>query len=69
MGDGIIRTEKEMELTHEYMDQLHKQKMVALEFIRATEKLKHEWEMERFRIRNAEMKKLEQMKNYNRGYK
>ena len=67
MGDGIIRNEKEMELTHEYMDKLHKQKMEYAEFLRTTEKLKHEWEMERFRIRNAEMKKLEQMKDYNRG--
>ncbi|MBW2969445.1 hypothetical protein KY314_05035 [Candidatus Woesearchaeota archaeon] len=45
----------------------HRKKMEALEFIRTTEKLKHEWEMERFRIRNAEMKKLEQMKAYSRS--
>jgi len=67
MSDGIIRTDKEMELTHEYMDKVHKLKMEALEYIRKTEKLKHEWEMERFRIRNAEQKRLEQMRAFNRG--
>ena len=35
----------------------HKNKMQQLEYIRGTEKLKHMWEQERFRIVNAEKKK------------
>jgi len=34
-------------------------KMEALKYIRDTEKLKHEWELERTRIRTAEIRKAE----------
>lgn len=67
VSDGVIKTEKELELTMDFQERAHKLKMEALEYIRKTEKLKHDWEMERFRIRNAEQKRLEQMRAVNRG--
>jgi hypothetical protein len=35
----------------------HKMRLIELQFIRDTEKLKHEWELERQRIKTAEIRK------------
>lgn len=35
----------------------HKHKMDELEYMRETERLKHEWEKERMRIKSAEIRK------------
>lgn len=43
------------------------QKIKVLEFERETERRKHEWEMERFRIRNAEYNKTLTRKEQFRG--
>lgn len=69
---------KEEETQHtnaiEVIELRHKYKMEELEYARTTEKIKHQWELERMRIktaeirRNFERKALDQQ-NYNGGNK
>lgn len=40
----------------------HQMKMEELAYIRATEKMKHDWELERGRIKSAEIRKFELLK-------
>lgn len=44
----------------------HKCRMEQLEYIRETERLKHEWELERQRIKSAEIRKNAERKYYNK---
>ena len=41
----------------------HQSKMEYAKFVRETERLKHEWEMERGRIKSAEIRKMQMRKN------
>lgn len=45
----------------------HKLRMKELEYIRETERLKHEWEKERQRIKSAEIRKSHE-RNANRKF-
>lgn len=53
---------KEFEFRRELIEMEHKFKMDFVEFIRETERLKHEWEKERQRIKSAEIRKVEERK-------
>ena len=57
---------KEYEWRKELIELEHNAKKDVAEFIRATEKLKHEWELERSRIKSAEIKKTQ---DRGRGWK
>lgn len=52
----------------ELIELKHEKKMIQLEFIRETERLKHEWEKERGRIKSAEIKRVIALKSQNRRY-
>ena len=41
---------------------LHKLRMEELKYVRETERLKHEWELERQRIKSAEIRKTYERK-------
>lgn len=43
-------------------EERHNMKMKELGYIRATERLKHDWEMERNRIKSAEIRKSQMRK-------
>jgi len=55
------------------LEKKHKLKMEQLEYMRETERLKHQWELERQRIKTAEIRKnyerkwLERQTNKNYG--
>jgi len=60
-------TKKKMVGENEFIKLKHQMKMEELKYIRETERLKHEWELERGRIKSAEIKKTiqaKQMGNY-----
>lgn len=46
----------------------HELKMEELQYIRETERLKHEWEKERMRLKNADIKRTILMKQKGRSY-
>ena len=52
---------------------MHESKMISLEYMRVTEKLKHGWELERIRIKTAEIRKAEERRaireNHGRDYR
>ena len=47
----------------------HEQRMEQLAYIRETEKLKHQWELERMRIKSAEIRKAAERKAIREDYK
>ena len=52
----------------EFIELKHKLKMEELTYLRETERLKHEWELERGRIKSAEIKKS-QMRRFGEPFK
>ncbi len=59
-----------VEMNKEAEKEKHKLKMEELAFIRETERLKHEWDMEKQRIKSAEIrrnKELKELQNMNKG--
>lgn len=55
---------KEFELEKKLLDIEREYKKEILEYIRTTEKLKHQWELERGRIRTAEIRKSQMRKHF-----
>ena len=57
---------KEYDKEKELLQIENQYKMEYLRYIRETERLKHEWEKERMRIKSAEIRKATQLKNRQR---
>lgn len=61
MNKLVKKNIKDQNLTYEeclnLLAEEHKMKMEELQYVRETERLKHEWEKERMRIKSAEIRK------------
>lgn len=65
----FLEREKLVELDRSLAREKHEMKMKEFEYIRTTEKLKHEWELERNRIKSAEIRKTQMRKSEMRASK
>ena len=55
--------QEEFNMKKQLIELEHQSKMEYAKFVRETERLKHEWEMERGRIKSAEIRKMQMRKN------
>lgn len=58
-----------IELDRKLSTEKHEMKMKEFEYLRATERLRHEWELERGRIKSAEIRKTQMRKQEMRADK
>lgn len=56
------------DIKFDYVKQRHELNMIELEYSRESEAIKHEHEMERQRIKSAEIRKMQERKNMARGF-
>lgn len=61
---GIIDYEYEMDIKK--ADYIHNTKMEELEFVRETDRIRHEQDLERMRIKSAEIRKAQERKDWGR---
>jgi len=65
----FLEREKLILLDRELSRDKHDWKMQEFEYLRTTEKMKHEWELERGRIKSAEIRKVQMRKQEMRADK
>jgi len=69
MSDKEEENIKTLKLKKDLENQRHKNNLEELEFIRETERKKHDWELERQRIKSAEIRKNWQLKDQSRNFR
>ena len=69
MSDEEEEKIKTLKLKKDLENQRHKNNLEELEFIRETERKKHDWELERQRIKSAEIRKNWQLKDQSRNFR